>query len=396
MDRTRAVVLGAGIVGAACARELALAGFDVLVLDRGGAAAATTSHGEGNVLVSDKSPGPELELARLSRRLWPEILDALAGRTAWAAAVPRRPSGTQGGIVVATTEQGAAGLLRFAATQRAAGVTAEELDPPRCGRPNRSSPGGTPRRCATRGRPGTARRGGLRPARRRGRRRCRTAHRPRGARRRGPRRTADVRALRRGDRGGGAVPQRGGPVVGGAGRPARRAGGHPPRRGEVLVTTPLPPTVFHKVYDADYVSAVGSGDEGLRTSAVVEATRGERAHRLLAPPRRVRRPDAPEVLSAVAAKALRLFPPWRTCRSCARTAASGRTCPTTSRSSGRTRGCGAVARERTRGRGDRAVGRHRPPGARPAAGHPDGDRRRAVPRGPARGTGRSGNRRGGN
>src|SRR5262249_50824426 len=29
-----------------------------------------------------------------------------------------------------------------------------------------------------------------------------------------------------------------------------------PRRGDVLVTTPLPPTVFHKVYDADYVGAV--------------------------------------------------------------------------------------------------------------------------------------------
>ncbi|WP_344565990.1 FAD-dependent oxidoreductase [Streptomyces axinellae] len=74
MGGTRVVVLGAGIVGSACARELALAGCTVTVVDRGGPAAATTSHSEGNVLVSDKSPGPELRLAQLSRRLWPEIL----------------------------------------------------------------------------------------------------------------------------------------------------------------------------------------------------------------------------------------------------------------------------------------------------------------------------------
>ena len=58
MYGTRVVILGAGIVGAACARELAHAGFDVTVLDRAGAAGATTAHGEGNILVSDKEPGP--------------------------------------------------------------------------------------------------------------------------------------------------------------------------------------------------------------------------------------------------------------------------------------------------------------------------------------------------
>lgn len=71
-------MLGAGIVGAACARELALAGVQVTVVDRGGAAQATTAHGEGNVLVSDKAPGPELELAQMSRRLWPQVLAGIA------------------------------------------------------------------------------------------------------------------------------------------------------------------------------------------------------------------------------------------------------------------------------------------------------------------------------
>ncbi|MER6926359.1 FAD-binding oxidoreductase, partial [Streptomyces spiralis] len=82
-----------------------------------------------------------------------------------------------------------------------------------------------------------------------------------------------------------------------------------PRRGDVLVTTPVPPMVFHKVYDADYVGAVGSSAEDLQTSAVVESTRGGSVL-IGSSRRRVGFDDRlrPAVLSAVAAKALRLFP----------------------------------------------------------------------------------------
>ena len=52
------VVVGAGIVGAACAYELARAGLGVHVIDRGAVASGTTGSGEGNVLLSDKLPGP--------------------------------------------------------------------------------------------------------------------------------------------------------------------------------------------------------------------------------------------------------------------------------------------------------------------------------------------------
>jgi glycine/D-amino acid oxidase-like deaminating enzyme len=45
-----------------------------------------------------------------------------------------------------------------------------------------------------------------------------------------------------------------------------------PRRGVVLVTQPLPPTVRHKVYTAEYVADVASAAEGLESSAVVEGT----------------------------------------------------------------------------------------------------------------------------
>ena len=45
-----------------------------------------------------------------------------------------------------------------------------------------------------------------------------------------------------------------------------------PRRGFVLVTEPLPPTIHHKVYAAEYVANVASSDEGLQTSPVIEGT----------------------------------------------------------------------------------------------------------------------------
>ncbi len=75
------------------------------------------------------------------------------------------------------------------------------------------------------------------------------------------------------------------------------------------MTTPLPPTVFHKVYDADYVGAVGSSEEELQTAAVVESTAAGSV--LIGSSRRRAGFDdrlRPEALSAVAATALRLFP----------------------------------------------------------------------------------------
>jgi glycine/D-amino acid oxidase-like deaminating enzyme len=308
MNGTRVTVLGAGIVGAACARELALAGLDVTVVDRGDAAAATTSHGEGNILVSDKGPGPELELAQLSRQLWPQICAGLAERSARAAHAVEWDA--KGGIVVATTEAGAAALARFAAGQRAAGVRADVLDAhelaaaePYLTRDHTAAlhypddaqvqPAGA----------ATALLGDALAAGATLRTRC-EVH---GAVTRGGRITG-VRTsagLLEAD----AVLNAAGPW---SGELSARLGAPVdvrPRRGDVLVTAPLPPTVFHKVYDADYVGAVGSSSEDLQTSAVVESTRGGSVL-IGSSRRRVGFDDRlrPEVLSAVAAKALRLFP----------------------------------------------------------------------------------------
>ena len=61
------------MLGAATARELAVRGVDVVLMDSGEVSAATTGLGEGNVLCSDKDAGPELELAVHGLAMYGEI-----------------------------------------------------------------------------------------------------------------------------------------------------------------------------------------------------------------------------------------------------------------------------------------------------------------------------------
>ena len=70
-------VVGAGIVGTATARELAVRGVDVVLLDAGEVSGGTTGLGEGNVLCSDKDGGPELELCLRGRELFDELDERL-------------------------------------------------------------------------------------------------------------------------------------------------------------------------------------------------------------------------------------------------------------------------------------------------------------------------------
>ncbi|SDK14985.1 NAD(P)/FAD-dependent oxidoreductase [Streptomyces indicus] len=268
------VVVGAGIIGAACAEALSAAGLRVTVLERGALASGTTAAGEGNVLVSDKAPGPELDLARASRRRWPRLLAALreelgprAAETEW---------DPKGGLVVATTAEAVAPLAEFAAAQRTAGVRADRIDPARA---RDLEPHLTRQVTAAVHYPEDAQ---LQPVL--AATTLLAAVRARGGEvRAGTTVTGVVRDA--GDRVGGVRTDRGslacGAVVNCCGPWAgsfAAAAGAPvtvlPRRGMILVTAPLPPdTVRRKVYDADYVGAVASGDAELQTSTVVESTR---------------------------------------------------------------------------------------------------------------------------
>jgi len=74
--RADAIIVGAGIVGAACAVALARDGLRVLVIDAGGAALGTTAAGMGHLVVMDDSP-EQLALTRYSNSLWRAQSDAI-------------------------------------------------------------------------------------------------------------------------------------------------------------------------------------------------------------------------------------------------------------------------------------------------------------------------------
>jgi D-hydroxyproline dehydrogenase subunit beta len=76
------IVVGAGIVGAACAHELAQQGADVLVLDRAGVGGGVTAAGMGHLVLMDDTPA-EFALSSWSRDLWLDLAPRLGSREAF-------------------------------------------------------------------------------------------------------------------------------------------------------------------------------------------------------------------------------------------------------------------------------------------------------------------------
>lgn len=297
------VVVGAGVVGAACAYYAARAGLTVAVVDRGPVAGGTTGAGEGNLLVSDKEPGPELDLALLSTRLWRELAEELGEH------VEYEP---KGGLVVASAPAGLDALHAFAAKQRTAGVDAVPVaaDELRALEPHLAEdlPGGCLYPQDAQVQPALAAAHLLRASaadRYLGEAVTGLLRGPGGAVtgvRTARRELAAAAVVNAAGTWGGAVAELAGvrlPVL--------------PRRGFVLVTEPLPRIVRRKVYAADYVADVASGSADLQSSAVVEGTP---AGPVLIGASRERvgfdRTLAPEVLHRLAAQAAALFPVLRT------------------------------------------------------------------------------------
>ena len=263
-DSFDAVVIGAGIVGAACAYYLARSGLRVAVAERGTVASGTTGAGEGNILISDKEPGPELELARLSQRLWRELGDELG---------PGAELDPKGGLVVAAGPAEHDGLTAFAATQAKAGVETRavpadglaELEPHLA----RGLAGGVFYPEDMQVQPMMAAALLLRRARDLGAelllRHEVTGFATAAGRVTGVRTPAGLLST-------GLVVNAAGTW---AGEVAQRAGlSLPvlPRRGFIVVTEALPVLIRHKVYTADYVANVASGSAGLEVSTVIEGT----------------------------------------------------------------------------------------------------------------------------
>jgi glycine/D-amino acid oxidase-like deaminating enzyme len=258
------LVIGAGVIGAATAYFATQQGLTVTVLDKGLPASGTSSACEGNILVSDKELGPELELTRYSLGVWHG--DLAEHKRLW-------EFESKGGIIVASRESSLASLNRVMAAQARYGVAVEELDPDTL---RNAEPNITPDALGGASYPEDCQ---VQPM-------LVAAHLVRLATDAGARFVADTPVagfLRSGDRITGVRTPRGdfsaGSVVNctgtWAGELAALAGVNVPvlpRRGFVMVTEPLPPMVHHKVYAAEYIDNVGSSDAGLQASPVVEGT----------------------------------------------------------------------------------------------------------------------------
>ncbi len=305
----RVVVVGAGVIGAACALRLVQAGAEVVLVDRVGVAAETSSRCEGNVLVSDKSAAAsvraEAELAILSNAMWRRLAEELDDERGDG---PATEYEAKGGIVVAFPG-GADALERFAEGQRGIGIRADPLDRSEllALEPDLSHEIelGVHYPDDSQVQPSLATQSMAAAALRRGARLVRAA--VTGARMRGDR-IAGVETSA-GPIDADAVVVCAGPWSGEVAELLATRIDIRPRRGTILVTTPMRQRIRHKVYDADYVGAVGSGDAGLQTSTVVESTP---AGTVLIGSSRERvgfnETGTLPALAEIAAKATRLFP----------------------------------------------------------------------------------------
>lgn len=117
-SRPDALVVGAGIVGTACADALARAGLRVQLIEAAFAGAGATAAGMGHLVVMDDSPA-QLALTARSLRLWTERADELP------ADCELDPCGT---LWVASDADELAHVARKAALYAANGIACEALD----------------------------------------------------------------------------------------------------------------------------------------------------------------------------------------------------------------------------------------------------------------------------
>jgi glycine/D-amino acid oxidase-like deaminating enzyme len=111
-------IVGAGIVGAACADELARRGLRVAVVDRDTVGSGATAAGMGHIVVMDDSEA-QFALTRYSQHLWQQLRSELPDD------VEYEQCGT---IWVATDEEEMAEVRRKREYYRERGVATEALD----------------------------------------------------------------------------------------------------------------------------------------------------------------------------------------------------------------------------------------------------------------------------
>jgi glycine/D-amino acid oxidase-like deaminating enzyme len=296
------VVVGAGVVGAACAYQLAAAGASVRLLERSHIASGSSGACEGNVLAWDKELERELPLALRSADLWQALAAELPDDFEY---------DRKGSIVVAETEAEQTAAAERARVLSGLGVAAEVLDAEALRREEPHAahdlPGGVLY-------PGDAQ---LEP-------RLATAALARAAVARGAELRTGVRVeriVRGGDGRATGVETSAGTiaadavvVAGGVWTPEllATAGLHvpvTPRKGQIVVLERSPVVFRRKLSEAGYVAAVEADDAALQIAMVVESTPSGTA--LLGSSRQHvgfdREVEIP-VAAAIARRAARFFP----------------------------------------------------------------------------------------
>jgi glycine/D-amino acid oxidase-like deaminating enzyme len=114
-----AVVIGAGIVGSACACELARAGMRVAIVEADIIGGGATAAGMGHIVVMDDSPA-QLALTRYSQALWSDLAPSLP------ADIEYDRCGT---LWIAADEEELQEVRRKQALYASANVASEILDP---------------------------------------------------------------------------------------------------------------------------------------------------------------------------------------------------------------------------------------------------------------------------
>ncbi len=110
------IVVGSGIIGSFAAYALAPLGAKVIVIDRAGLAPGTSRSSDGNLLMSDKSPGLLFDLMAESLALWDAMIADLGNHCEF---------DKKGSLVVSLSAGGAAGLARHVRAHAERGVRAE-------------------------------------------------------------------------------------------------------------------------------------------------------------------------------------------------------------------------------------------------------------------------------
>ena len=112
------LIVGAGIIGVACAAEFAGRGLSVVIVDGNGIASGATGAAMGHIVVMDDSDA-QFSLTRYSQQLWQEVR-------------PELPAGVEyeqpGTIWIAADEEEMAEVHRKCDYYNERGVSAEQLN----------------------------------------------------------------------------------------------------------------------------------------------------------------------------------------------------------------------------------------------------------------------------